>query len=472
MRDAMQWAGDLFGSARLGNALRTRRLVHLAHEAARRPSGIVSEACSSSASREGAFRLLENPSVRPDDVAAPVFASTLRDCAGEDIVLVPVDGSSLTFADDARAKDLGGIGAWNLGARGIQTMSALAVTRDGAPIGLCGQRMWVREKRSKASPHEGPSDRSESRFWLELVGEVQRSFADEAPQTRPWFQMDRGADAWPVFKLATELDALITVRAVYDRRLEGGARLWSTVQRAPRVAKKRIELPARPPGRRKKLVDGKRISFFTKPRAARKITVTIRATTVTLDLSTKPGAPDNVSINVVLVRENSRRDERIEWMLLTTHPIRTKRDVMAVVDAYAMRWRIEDFHRAWKGGLCRVEQTQLRSRNGIFKWATILAAVATRAMRLTHLARKTPDALASTEFSSVELQALLALRQPKNVDESVISTLSLAQAVRWVADIGGYNGPWKGPPGPTVIGRGLYDVLVTARAFEYRDKTR
>jgi hypothetical protein len=446
--------------------------VLLAEEAARRPSGIVSEACSSSASREGAFRLLENESVRPSDVAAPVYASTLRACAGEDIVLVPIDGSSLTLADDARAKDLGGIGAWNLGARGVQTMSALAVTRAGAPIGICGQRYWVREKRSQTGTHEGPSDRSESRFWLQLVEEVHRSFADEAPQTRPWFQADRGADAWSVYALATRLGALMTVRAVYDRRLEGGTHLRSTVQRARRVAARRIDLPARPPGRKKKLIDGKRISFFTKPRPARSIKVTIRAATVTLDLSTKPGAPDNVSINVVLVREQGTPKDRVEWMLLTTHPIRTKRDVLAVVDAYAMRWRIEDFHRAWKGGLCRVEQTQLRSRNGIIKWATILAAVATRAMRLTHLARETPDALATTEFSRVELQALLALRQPKGVDDTVLPTLSLAQAVRWIADIGGYNGPWKGPPGPTIIGRGLYDVLVTARAFEYRDKTR
>lgn len=468
----MDWAEKQFGAARLGNVSRTRRLVLLAAEAARRPSGIVSEACASGASREGAFRLLENESVRPSDVAAPVYASTVRECAREGTVLVAIDGSSLTLSDDARAKDLGGIGAWNLGARGVQTMNALAVTRGGAPIGICGQRYWLRENRSQTTSKEGPSDRSESRYWLELVEEVQRSFADDAPETRPWFQADRGADAWPLYALAKKLGVLMTVRAVYDRRLEGGTHLRSTVQRGRRVASRRIELAARPPGRKKKLIDGKRISFFTKPRPARTIKVTVRAATVTLDLSKKPGTPDNVTINVVLVRENGTRKDRVEWMLLTTHPTRTKRDVLAVVDAYAMRWRIEDFHRAWKGGLCRVEQTQLRSRNAIFKWATILAAVATRAMRLTHLARKTPDALATTEFSRVELQALLALRQPKGIDDAVIATLSLAQAVRWIADIGGYNGPWKGPPGPTVIGRGLYDVLVTARAFEYRAKTR
>jgi hypothetical protein len=470
MRDAAAWASRTFGNAKLGNTLRTQRLVAVAEQAAKRPSGVVSQACASSASKEGAFRLLENGKVRPDAVATAVHECTVRDCRRDAIVFVPVDGSELTIADAAGAKGLGGVGAWNKGARGVQTMNALAVGADGTPVGLCAQRMWIRTERSKAGPHEGPSKRSESRFWHEILEEVHATFAEHAPETRPWFQMDRGADAWPLLQLATNLDALVTVRAVYDRTLESGARLWSTLQRAPIRAKRSLNVPARPPRRRKKRVRGKRITYLTRPRRARTAKLTIRAATVAIARSSK--RKETVAINAVFASENRRGEDRIVWMLLTTHPIRTKRDVLAVVDGYAMRWRVEDFHRAWKGGLCRVEDMQLRSRDAIFKWATILAAVATRATRLTHLARETPNALATTEFSFVELQALLALRQPKGFDEGVIPTLTLHQAVRWVADVGGYSGPWNGPPGATVIGRGLYDVLVTARAFAYRDKTR
>jgi hypothetical protein len=444
----------------------------LAADVARRPSGIVSDVCPASALREGAFRFLENEKIRPADVSEPVYAATFKACAKEAIVFVAIDGSSLTLADQSRTKDIGAVGAWHVGARGIQTMNALAVARDGLPLGICEQRMWVRAARSQTGPHEGPSARSESRLWLEMLGSLQRSFAEQAPHARPWFQMDRGADAWPLLELATKLDALITVRAVYDRTLEDGQHLWSTLRRARRIASRRIEIPARAPARRKKRINGKRISYLTEPRRPRRATLTIRATTVSIVVPGHHGAGKNITLNAVLARENSAREDRVEWLLLTTHPIRTKRDVLSIVDGYTLRWRVEDFHRAWKGGLCQVERTQLRSRNAIFKWATILAAVATRAMKLTHLARKTPDALATTEFSSVELQALLALRQPKGVDDDAIPTLSLGVVVRWIADIGGYNGPWKGPPGATVIGRGLYDVLVTARALEYRAKTR
>jgi hypothetical protein len=120
--------------------------------------------------------------------------------------------------------------------------------------------------------------------------------------------------------------------------------------------------------------------------------------------------------------------------------------------------------------LCCVEDTHLRSREAIGKWATILATVATRAMRLTQLARKTPNEPATTALSPIEIEALIALRMPKDFKRGELPTL--AKAVRWIADLGGYIGPWNGPPGTTVIGRGLHDVLVTARAFENRDKKR
>ncbi len=473
MRDTTVWAEDEFGHAELGDGRRTRRLVALAAEIARRPAGTVTKACASSASREGAFRFLGNDDVHPDAVAAATQQRTVERCRAYPRVIVPVDGSSLTLRDETGKKDVGGVGAWDKGARGVQTMTALAVSPGGSTLGVCAQRMWIRRSRSQHGANEGASSTSESRFWLELLLETHRAFSDDAPGVEPWFQMDRGADIWSVLKLACALGALLTVRAVYNRPLDGGGRLWTTLERARLVAKQRIDVPARPPARRKKRIGGKRVSYSTAPRKARIATVAIRAATVPLECKTQHGRVLTVTVNAVLVREQGRRhDDRLEWMLLTTHPIGSRRDVLEIVRAYALRWRVEDFHRAWKRGLCRVEDTQLRSRNAIFKWATILGAVATRAMRLTHLARQTPDVLASTELSSSELQAVVALRRPKDFDDDDIPKLTLARAVRWIADIGGYTGPWNGPPGATVIGRGLYDVLVTARALEYRDKKR
>ncbi len=50
---------------------------------------------------------------------------------------------------------------------------------------------------------------------------------------------------------------------------------------------------------------------------------------------------------------------------------------------------------------------------------------------------------------------------------------SIAQAVRWIADLGGYTGKSSGgPPGSTTIGRGLERLMIWADAFEYAEKLR
>ena len=389
---------------------------------------------------------------------------------------VAIDGTSLTLHDgtETRKKGFGAVGAWSDGARGIHAMTAFAVTQDDCPVGICGQRLWVREQRSKLTrpARSGDLENRETRFWLELLGGVSDAFAQGAPDCVPWFQLDRGADCWPVIALAHEQDLLLTVRAAHDRRVDNRLQsLWSTLERSPVRGHLRVQLLARPPRRKRHRKDGRLVFSKTRARRARVAQVAVRAATVPLVLTTATGKRFTVDFNAVMVREVGRSaDDRLEWLLLTTHPVDTRADALAVVRGYKARWRIEELHRTWKRGLCRVEDTQLRSRQAVFKWATLLAVVAARALRLTHLAREQPDLPADQELSRFELEALIALRKPKGIALSFVPPLG--QAVRWIAELGGYMGPWNGPPGATVIGRGLYDVLAVARAFETRDKMR
>ncbi len=79
--------------------------------------------------------------MRPGDVLDAVVRSTLLRCAEEKQVFVAIDGTSLGLTDNTHSKGLGGVGAWKLGARGVQVMTALAVEQDGSALGICGQRM-------------------------------------------------------------------------------------------------------------------------------------------------------------------------------------------------------------------------------------------------------------------------------------------------------------------------------------------
>ena len=112
---------------------------------------------------------------------------------------------------------------------------------------------------------------------------------------------------------------------------------------------------------------------------------------------------------VVWAREVSRErnSEPLDWMLFTSAKLTTYADAIRVIESYCLRWRIEDFHRAWKSGHCNVEETQLRKLDRVVRWATMLATVAVRAEQLKHQSREKPDAPAS-ELLSMWVPEILA----------------------------------------------------------------
>lgn len=468
--DHSQWAVEEFGSCELGDVRRTRRLVVVAAEVAASPSGTINAACRTGASREGAFRFVESVAVGGHKVIDAMTRAAARRCVDHKVVIVPVDASSLRLTDLSRGRDLGAIGSWKQGARGMHVMSSLLLTSDGTPLGIGSQSYWVRKQRS-GRPEKGLSrdaEKRETRYWLQGLEQTTEVLATAAAACVPWFQLDRGGDCGPVLADACNNGRLLTVRATHDRRVQSPfEKLIATVEQAPVIATRRIAITAKSRVRKRRR-KGKTVVHWVTRRVARTAKLTVRAVAVTLQVGVR-----TLQLNAVLAREVGRpKDDRIEWLLLTTHRIRSRADALKILQAYSFRWRIEEFHRTWKRGLCHVEDTQLRSREGIIKWATILAAVAARALRLTYLARKEPDALASTEFTKRELQAVVLLREPKNVTLEDIPQLTLSQVIRWVADLGGYTGPWNGPPGPTVVARGLRDVLPAAKVLRKAERMR
>jgi hypothetical protein len=205
-------------------------------------------------------------------------------------------------------------------------------------------------------------------------------------------------------------------------------------------------------------------------RQARQATMVVRSATVTLQLrhAHKRKRVTLLTLNVVWARETGpvpHGEQPIDWMLLTNLPVDSFERALRIVALYSHRWRIEDFHRIWKSGRCDVEAMQLRSAAAAMKWATVLAAVAARIERIKHLARTQPDEPASVEFSELEIRALLVLKGKQKKKTEVIpqSMPTIADATRWIADLGGYTGKSSGgPPGSTTIGRGLEKVRLAA----------
>jgi hypothetical protein len=284
--------------------------------------------------------------------------------------------------------------------------------------------------------------------------------ARHAPSTRCWFQLDREGDAWPMLLEAGLGDHWFTIRACRQRRVSlsdgGQTYLQPLLAQQPIKAKYALAVKAAP------------------RRRARTATMVVRACTVTLDVRDKRTHQRfPIRVNVVHAIEQGTTpsgEKPLAWTLLTNRPIETTKDLTDVIFGYSMRWRIEELHRSWKTGACRVEDNQLRSTTAVIKWATILIGVATRIERIKQLSREQPDRPATDEFSPAEIKAaaLLHFGKAGNAKVGPGKAPSVGEVTLWIANIGGYTGRASsgGPPGSIVLARGLDSVRTTAKALE------
>jgi hypothetical protein len=421
----------------------------MAAQASMTPDGRITKTFVDAAEREAAFRFLEADTVSHQEIAEAAGRAAARRSAAYPWVFVPGDGSSLKITDGKGTKGLGLVGARKKAATGLQVMSAIAVAPDGTPLGLCAQEYWARKDRStrKSDKKDTRSvEEKETRYWLKLMDATRERFEKDAAGTRPWFQLDRGADAGIVMcdALWSSEKSFVTVRSAYDRRLadEQGGHLWGRLEAQEPACTYVLEVPG------------------GEHRTARQAHMQLRHCAITVGVHIPGLGSAPVPMWAVLAREEGtapKGEAALEWMLLTTYPVRSMQDAHLVVLGYSLRWRVEQFHKTWKTGACNVEETQLRESDRILVWATILACVAMRIQRLTYLARSTPEVPATVELAPIEIEATVLLRKPSGVKRKDVPTLG--QVVRWIADLGGYTGKSSGgPPGAIVLIRGLLRI--------------
>ena len=439
--------------------------MEMAAKAARRPAGTVTGVFATSAHREGAYRLLENEALDREALTASASSAAARRSAMYREVIVPMDGSSLTFSDPADRRGLGPVGTRSQGALGVIVMTALAVAPTGTTLGILDQQYWARSKeppkkptRRRGSKHDKrPREQRESFVWVEGMRRAAAVMASEAPGTRPWFQLDRGGDCLSVLIEAADADLQVTVRAVHDRCLcwpDGQqGRLLPSMLFQPVLGTYVVDVPGRP------------------RQVERRATLSVRVARLPLVLRTGRKKRRVLETTVVLAREQGapQGQEPLQWLLITTHPVESLADAIDVVAAYSMRWRIEDFHKTWKSGACNVESSKLESKEAILRWATIMASVAARIEGIKHAARNIPDRPATDVFSRDEVDAAILLFKSGTklpIAYKPGDTPTVAEVTRWIASLGGHMGnPKTRPPGATVIRRGLELVEGAAMAL-------
>jgi hypothetical protein len=464
---------QLFGHAQLGHGARTKRLVRMADQALETLRGSIAQVFHTPKEREGAYRFVENDEISIDELElARDIACARRMGERGGVCVVAVDQTSVVQHDRRKERGFGSIGKRSNKARGMQFMTALALSAEGAPDGVLRQLRWSRseERTPRRKPHNPdapkkdrrPREQRESKYWPQVLSQALGVLKAHAPGVTPWFQCDQAADDWQVYTTVLDGGARFTVRAYRDRRcvtLKGTQtylRTW--LNTLPIAYEQELHVCAR------------------EQRAARVAKLAISYGE--LDVQLKVTACKYRTVRMFYVQARERRPpqhvkEPIHWILATNQPVRRRQDAEQIIENYRLRWRIEDFHRAFKSGACNIEACQLQSRAAFERWAIFVSSMAALVEQLKHLARNSPTTPASSLLSREEIDALIAVRRLHTIpneppfkpgDDPPVSVVE-----RWLADLGGYmHSPHRSRPGTVVLTRGLIlleNYVVGIRAY-------
>jgi hypothetical protein len=441
-------AGCEFRDARLGKRLSTLLRVFgdgIGHT--------VPLACQDWANTKAAYRFFDNDRVDEQAILAGHFqASRDRAHATSGPVLILHDTTEFSYMRDE--PELVGLSGGSVRKNGQATSgrkcgvlmhSSLALTPDGLPLGLCAIKFWSRveqegttaEKKKKSS--RLPIEEKESFRWLENL----RQSSDLLAQPERCVHIgDRESDIYELFCTAKELGTRFLVRRRVERRTGDGEHT---------ITKEMAEVA----------VQGlHRIEFRGAQGQNCEALLEIKYQRLTVLASPgKKKVQPELELTVVHAQERDAPAGRepLDWKLITNLPVESNAQALEKIDWYAMRWKIETFHKILKSG-CKAEDSRLRTAARLTNLISIYCIVSWRIFWMTMINRTHPDADPSIALMPIEMKVLDKLRPDKTK-----SPRTLAHYLTKLAKLGGYLARKNdAPPGPTVIWRGLirlHDVV-------------
>lgn len=325
---------------------------------------------------------------------------------------------------------------------GILMHSSLAVTTDGLPLGLAAVKFWSRKKfkgtaalKKKINPTRVPIEKKESIRWLE---NLRQSIERLGQPERCVHVGDRESDIYELFCLTHDLGTHFLVRTCVDRLAgDGDHTIAAEMEETSVKGLHHIEVRD-DEGETTKValeIKFKRISVLP-PIGKQKRYPSLDLTVIH---ASERGAP--------------KGRKPIEWKLITDMPVRNRAEAIEKINWYAMRWKIEAFHKILKSG-CKAEESKLRTAERLANLMAIFCILSWRILWLTMLNRIVPEASPKVALTDTEITLLDELVSDTGNRRRRPGTLSFY--LTKLARLGGYLARSSDPPpGNRVIWRGL-----------------
>lgn len=331
--------------------------------------------------------------------------------------------------------------------------SSLAVTVDGLPLGLAAVKFWTRKKfkgtaqlKKKINPTRVPIEKKESVRWLDNLRQSIKRLGQPA---RCIHIGDRESDIYELYCLTQELGAHFLVRACVDWLAGDGGHTIATEMEETSVKGLHYIDVRNDKGEVTKAaleIKFKRIAVLP-PIGKQK---RYPALDLTIIHATERGTP--------------KGRKPIEWKLITDLAVRSRSQAIEKINWYAMRWKIEVFHKILKSG-CKAEDSKLRTAERLANLMAVFCILSWRVLWLTMLNRIAPDA--SPKLALTDTEIALLDRLISGASHRRCRPGTLAFYLTKLARLGGYLArAGDPPPGNVVIWRGLSRLTDIERGAE------
>lgn len=439
-------AGCNFADERLGKRL--RKLVAQIGSAMGQSIPLV---CQDWANTKAAYRFLSNDRVSEADILAGHFQSARdRTVATDGPVLVLHDTTEFTYQREntdaigiTKSINSGRDKAGRLRSHtvcGILMHSSLAVTTEGLPLGLAAIKFWTRKKfkgtaalKKKINPTRVPIEKKESIRWLENVRQSTELLGDPG---RCIHIGDRESDIYELFCAAQEAGTHFLIRTCVDRLAGDGDH--TIADEMAEVAVKglhRIDVRDSNGDPDEAVLEIRYRKIRVQPPIGKQ--KRYPALTLTVIHAEERGMPKN--------------RKKIVWKLITDLPVGSRADAIEKLEWYALRWKIEVFHKILKSG-CKAEESKLRTAQRLTNLVSIFCILSWRVFWMTMLNRSAPDAPPTLALTATEIAVLDRLVN----DRPQSRQKTLSHYLTKIARLGGYLARANdAPPGNTVMWRGM-----------------
>ncbi len=325
---------------------------------------------------------------------------------------------------------------------GLLMHSSLVVTTSGIPLGLASIKFWTRKKfkgtnalKKKINSTRVPIEQKESIRWIEGLESATKLLG--APEAIVHV-CDRESDIYELFAAAQGAGTHFLFRTCVDRLTDGDRCHVSEVMREVRVkGLHRIEVRDKKGNTSRAVLELRYRRLRILPPAGKKMRY------------------PELDLTVIHAQERGIPQGRdaVNWKLITDLPVSSRKQAIEKLHWYAMRWKIETFHKILKSG-ARAEEAKLRTASRLVNLIAVLCILSWRIFWMTMMNRMEPKADPRVAMTESEIQLLGHAVNLKGQPSPQPQTMH--DAMQLLAKLGGYLArAHDPPPGNLILWRGL-----------------